>query len=102
MEDLPTPEDYGQKEVYAFFGLAASFAQCFEKGLVNLVVTLATRGAQISQSDYDEIFVQENSKTIERLLKAARKSGFSFPDGLESQTVEAQNLVAGFGSKLYI
>ena len=92
MEDLPIPENYNEKEVYAFFGLAASFAQTFEKGLVNLVVTLATRGAKITQADYDEIFMQENSKTIERLINASRKAGFSFPNGLERQVVEAKNL----------
>ena len=33
MNAVPEPDDYSEKEVYAFFGLAAYNAQVLEKGL---------------------------------------------------------------------
>lgn len=79
MRHRPQPvhePDYDDpKEPYAFFGLAAYFAQCFDQSLVLLLVaedflnhrTPRNRGA------LDELFSKLDRKTMGQLIKQARK-----------------------------
>ena len=80
MSGVPEPEDYSQKEVYAFFGLAAYSAQVLEKGFVNLVVTFKTVGLPITRADFDMIFEAHDSRTLGQLLRAAREHHIPIPD----------------------
>ncbi len=73
MYEVPEPENYSEKEVYAFFGLAAYSAQVLEKGLVNMVVTFKTFGLPITRSEFDAIFAAHDSKTIGQLLRLAHE-----------------------------
>ena len=51
MQPFPEPEDTGQKEVYAFFGLCSYYAQVFKQGVVNLAVGLRVRGLTTLRDD---------------------------------------------------
>jgi hypothetical protein len=80
MNSIPEPENYSEKEVYAFFGLAAYSAQVLEKGLVNLVVTFRTFGLSITRAEFDVIFDAHDSRTLGQLLRAARDQHIPIPD----------------------
>ena len=80
MRDVPAPDDLSEKEVYAFFGLAAYTAQVLEKALVNMVVLFRTSGLRISQAEHDEIFADHDSRTIGQLLKRAQAADIRIPD----------------------
>lgn len=80
MKGVPDPEDYSEKEVYAFFGLAAYSAQVLENGLVNMVVAFKTFGARITRDQFDEIFSEHDSKTLGKLLQEARSQKVPIPD----------------------
>jgi len=71
---IPEPEDFGVKEVYAFFGLAAYCAQVLEKGLVNMAVALRVKGLRLTVSEYDALFEEHSKKTLGQLLKRARNT----------------------------
>ena len=83
MSDVPAPDDYTEKEVYAFFGLAAYTAQVLEKALVNIVVIFKTCGLPISVTQYDEIFTDHDSRTIGQLLRRARAAQIPIPEATE-------------------
>ena len=94
MHDIPEPEDYSEKEVYAFFGLAAYSAQVLEKGLVNLVVTFKTFGLPITRAQFDVIFEAHDSCTLGQLLRAARDHHIPIPDDTDellTQALEERN-----------
>ena len=76
------PEDYSQKEVYAFFlGWPRVFGTgSLEKGFVNLVVTFKTVGLPITRDDFDVIFEAHDSRTLGQLLRAARERHIPIPD----------------------
>jgi hypothetical protein len=94
MNTIPEPDNYSQKEVYAFFGLAASSAQVLEKGLVNMVVTFKTFGLPITRADFDVIFDSHDSRTLGQLLRAARDQHIPIPDDTDkllTQALEKRN-----------
>jgi hypothetical protein len=80
MDGAPEPENYSEKEVYAFFGLAAYSAQVLEKGLVNMVVAFKTFGAKISRDEFD-LRGQLRREARQATLQVARahRPGLTFP-----------------------
>jgi len=94
MNSVPEPEDYSEKEVYAFFGLAAYSAQVLEKGLVNMVVTFKTFGLPITRAEFDVIFDAHDSRTLGQLLRVARDRHIPIPDETDKllgQALEKRN-----------
>ena len=94
MNSIPEPEDYSEKEVYAFFGLAAYSAQVLEKGFVNMVVTFKTFGLPITRAEFDLIFDAHDSRTLGQLLRAARDHHIPIPDNTDmllKQALEKRN-----------
>lgn len=67
---VPTPDGDQAKEVYAFFGLAASTAQVVEAALLNLLVGLELAGQPaISREQFGQAFDQADRKTLGQLLR---------------------------------
>jgi len=89
MHNVPEPEDYTEKEVYAFFGLAAYSAQFLEKGFVNMVVTFKTFGLPITRAEFDEIFSAHDSRTLGQLLRTARDLHIPIPDDTDKLLMQA-------------
>jgi hypothetical protein len=70
---LPEPEDFGCKEVYAFFGLAAYWAQVLERGVINLAVGLEIgKSSNVTRQLVDELFARFDVRTLGRLLRAVQ------------------------------
>jgi hypothetical protein len=90
VNDVPSPDDYSEKEVYAFFGLAAYSVQVLEKALVNMVVIFRTCGLPISVEQYDEVFADHDSKTIDQLVRRAQAASIPIPE--ETQLLLEQAL----------
>jgi hypothetical protein len=90
-DDFPPPEDYSEKEVYAFFGLAAYYGQVLEKGLVNMVVVYRAFGLPITPKQFDDLFNEHESKTFGQLLVLAKKHGIPIPDSISKLLSEALN-----------
>ena len=73
-KEVPEPESFDEKEVYAFFGLASYAAQCLEKALVNLAFTYTLTDKNIvSQEEWDALFEGINKNTFGRLLGMVKK-----------------------------
>jgi len=72
LDDVPEPDGADDKEVYAFYGLAAYAGQVLEKGLVNLVAALHTDGLSITRAQFDTLFDKFDSSTFGQLVNAAR------------------------------
>jgi hypothetical protein len=73
--EVPVPEDYSQKEMYAFFGLTAYWAQVAEYAALNLAVVLKLPEVRaVDQRLFEDVFNGLSKKTLGQLLKAARKS----------------------------
>jgi hypothetical protein len=67
---IMTPEDEQCREVYAYFGVAAYFAQCFEKSLCNfLMYHNALTIGNVTQENAGEIARSIQKKTMGQLLK---------------------------------
>ena len=63
-----TPEDEQCKEVYAQYGLAAYFAQCFEKGMINFLffrVFTEKPDAKIDKLNIDD-FLDDYERTLHK------------------------------------
>ncbi len=74
LRPIPEPEDTGQKEVYAFFGLCSYYAQVLEQGVVNLAVGLHARGlTQVVAADVSSAFDRSDRKTLGQLLHDVRR-----------------------------
>jgi hypothetical protein len=86
--DIPEPENFDIKEVYAFMGLATYAAQVLEKSLVNLLAFLYTDGLLITQQQFDTIFDRYNKKTFGQLVQDARTK-IQIPDSTEALLGEA-------------
>jgi hypothetical protein len=72
--EVPQPEGADYKEVYAFFGLCAFYAQVLEQGLINLTVALHIRGlTQITPEDVFQSFDRMERKTFGQLISDVRK-----------------------------
>jgi hypothetical protein len=94
--EIPEPEDFGVKEVYAFFGLASYCAQVLEKGLVNMTVAFRAKGLRITPSEFDALFEEHDKKTLGQLLRRAR-SAIAIPpdvDSLLETALEKRNWLA--------
>lgn len=66
---IPEIETGDEKEVYAFYGLAAFHAQCAEKALVNFVMAYRLLDNKVlDQEQWLELYAGINSKTFGRLL----------------------------------
>jgi hypothetical protein len=73
--DIPIPEQYDEKEVYAFFGLAAYTAQVLERGVIILSVVMRIGSIpKVTRNLIDELYANFEAKTFGRLLKYARNS----------------------------
>ncbi|MFZ3149899.1 MAG: hypothetical protein WA137_12790 [Methanothrix sp.] len=86
--EIPEPADCGEKEVYAFFGLASYSAQVLEKGITIMVVAFRCKGLRITRSELDTLYAEHNKKTFGQLLVRARKI-ISIPDDIDSLLEEA-------------
>jgi hypothetical protein len=71
--EMPPPDGHEAKEVYAFYGLAAYFGQVFEKGMLNLLMTLHSEDTEMTLEHYDSIESSYNSNTLGQLLRHARE-----------------------------
>jgi hypothetical protein len=87
--EVPEPESYDEKEVYAFFGLTSYSAQCLEKSLVNLAFTyhLSEKGI-LNQGEWDLLFESINKNTFGRLLNIV-KNQFSISSIILAELSEA-------------
>ena len=84
MENEPNDKDFEfllpyesalAREVYAHFGLASFFAQCFEKGLFNLIGCLVfeEKSGEWSKKDFENELDKLEQKTIAPLLKKIKQ-----------------------------
>jgi hypothetical protein len=83
--EIPEPDNYGLKKVYAFFGSASYYAQVLENGLAIMVVAFRCKGLHITRSEFDVLYVENNKKTFtfcQLLIKA--KKWISIPDNIDS------------------
>lgn len=82
--DIHEPEYDDPKEPYAFFGLAAYYAQCFEKSFVLLITTAeaiqASGVIQKKRLSLDEMFSKFDRETLGRLIQHASKLTKFDPD----------------------
>ena len=90
MSEIPEPDDFSEKETFAFFGLAAYSAQVLEKDLVNLLLVFDAVGLKIARKQVEELFSDYDSKTIGQLLSAARKKCIPMPPKTSELLSEAQ------------
>lgn len=73
LRPIPEPEDTGEKEVYAFFGLCSYYAQVLEQGVVLLAVALRARGlTDLTGAAVSVGFDQADRKTLGQLLHDVR------------------------------
>jgi len=86
--EIPEPDNYDPKEVYAFFGLASYFAQVLEKGLMIMIIAFRCKGLRITRSEFDALYTEHNKKTLGQLLNRARKS-VSIPNDIGALLDEA-------------
>ncbi|MBN1511377.1 MAG: hypothetical protein JXB13_05135 [Phycisphaerae bacterium] len=71
--EIPEPDHYEPKEVYAFFGLAAYWAQVLEQGVVNLIVGLRVAGETVLTPKHVlDAYADEDRKTLGQLLNSLR------------------------------
>ena len=81
-------ESWQIREVYAKYGLAMYSAQCFETGLVNLLVSLKLKDREkITRSDID-LFTEKNyEKTLGGLIHSL-KQAMKISENLETELRE--------------
>ena len=73
--DVPIPEKYDVKEVYAFFGLAAYMAQVLERGVIIFSVALRIGSVpNVTRDLVDELYENFEEKTLGQLLKIAKSA----------------------------
>jgi hypothetical protein len=72
LHELPEPEDFGPKEVFAFYGLAAYHAQVLEQELLIFPMILHRSGrSHLMQADLDGLFANLEKRTLGQLLREA-------------------------------
>lgn len=72
--DIPQIDSCCDKEVYAFFGLAAYLAQVLERAAINLVLIIQLPEVNLVTSElYDSIYEILEKKTFGQLLRACEK-----------------------------
>jgi len=73
LRPIPEPEDTGEKEVFAFFGLCSYCAQVLEQGVVNWAVGLHARGlTDLTGPAVSAAFDKEDRRTLGKLLHDVR------------------------------
>jgi len=71
---IPEPEDTGDKEVFAFFGLCSYCAQVLEQGVVNWAVGLRAYGlTDLTGPAVSAAFDQADRRTLGQLLHDVRR-----------------------------
>ena len=89
--EVPVPDSYDEKEVYAFYGLTMYAAQCLEKGLVHLAFSyLLSEKEILTRDEWDNLFADVNKKTFGRLLNIISKT-LSAPQSVFDDLKEALN-----------
>ena len=74
-DEIPIPNNFEVKEVFAFFGLAAYHAQVMEKGLLIFAVGLnIARIPKVTRALVDELFTTHERKTFGQLFRIAREA----------------------------
>ena len=72
---IPKVDNCCDKEAFAFFGLAAYYAQVIEHGALNLAVVLSLPEVNlVSRELHDELFEHLSKRTFGQLLKASRSA----------------------------
>lgn len=90
--EIPEIDNCCEKETYAFFGLAAYWAQVLEHSALNLAIVLNLPGASLmSQEIFDNVYSSLTKKTFGQLLKAS-KSVLNISEADESYLSEALEL----------
>jgi uncharacterized protein with HEPN domain len=81
-------ESWQIREVYAKYGLAMYSAQCFETGLVNLLISLKLKDREkIIRSDIDLFTEKYYEKTLGRLIHSL-KQAMKISENLETELRE--------------
>ena len=71
---IPEPDGDDDKEVFAFFGLAAYCAQVLEQGLINPLVGLQLANlSPVTREEFESAFEKADKRTMGRVLKAIGK-----------------------------
>jgi hypothetical protein len=98
--DIPSPESSDPKEVYAFFGLAAYWAQVLEREVINFTVAVHMETkSHLSRVVVEDLWRHFEVKTFGTVLRAARRITSIPPemDGLLGTALAMRNhLVHGF------
>lgn len=85
----PNDDQPDEKEVYAYFGRCAYFAQVLEQGLVNLVVGLRVAGAtNVTVGQARDAYEMADEKTMGALIADARKQAV-IPAALDDEIRQA-------------
>jgi hypothetical protein len=72
--ELPEPEDFGPKEVFTFYGLAAYHVQVLEQELLIFAMVLHRSGnSRLTQSDLEALFANLEQRTFGQLLREAAR-----------------------------
>jgi len=94
--DIPQIESCSEKEVYAFYGLAAYCAQVFEHAALNLALVLRLPGVDaVSQDLFDDLYYSLGKQTLGRLFHAAKKEVEiqEYDLGYIEEAVELRNIL---------
>lgn len=74
MPEIPEIDNCCDKETYAFFGLAAYWAQVLENGALNLAIVLKLPEIDlVTEKLFDELYYSLTKKTFGQLLNQAKK-----------------------------
>lgn len=85
-------ESWQTREVYAKYGLAMYFAQCFETGLVNLLVALKLKNRdKMTRSDIDSFMEENYEKALGKLISFLKQS-IKMSENLETDLKELLNI----------
>ena len=80
MNDIPPIESGDEKEVYAFFGLAAYMAQVLERSAINFALILQLPEVDlVTRELYESSYETLERKTFGKLLRACEKE-FELPN----------------------
>lgn len=90
-------ESWQIREVYTKYGVAMYFAQCFETGLVNLLVVLKLKDRdKITRADIDAFMRGNYKKTLGQLISLLKRE-MEISEGLENdlkELLEIRNYLA--------
>lgn len=90
--EIPEIDDCCEKETYAFFGLAAYWAQVLEHSALNLAIVLKLPVAdQMSQEIFNDLYGCLTKQTFGQLLKAS-KNTLQLSESDEEYLIEALEL----------